>query len=108
MPRVGFGPRFVVLLLTLGVLSWAPFAFSQESTSKSQDPAAAQAEPAKTTADQDKDQSADQAKRQSKRSRKRSGERSRQVRSGSGFQSRSDEAPPLRTAEEEERQSPED
>src|ERR1700756_5690530 len=66
MPRVGFGPRFVVLLLTLGVLSWALFAFSQEPTSKSQDPAAAQAEPAKTTADQDKDQSADQAKDQDK------------------------------------------
>jgi GWxTD domain-containing protein len=59
MPRAGFRPRFVALFLTVGLFSWAPSAFSQESTTKSQDPAAAQAEPART--DQPADQAPDQA-----------------------------------------------
>jgi GWxTD domain-containing protein len=59
--------------LTLGVLSCAPSAFSQESTSKSQDSPAAQAPPAQSnqssaqaTEDEDKDQAADPQKDQAK------------------------------------------
>ena len=72
MPRVAFDSRFVALSLILGVFSWAPSAFSQESTSKSQDSPAAQTEPVKPsqasaqTPDTDKDQAPAQEPAQQK------------------------------------------